>query len=88
MTAPGFSRDAILGLLGELDSRLQTRGVAMDIQIVGGAALILHGLLERSTEVGGLADWLPPIRWRVFEYVNSVMLPLSFCHDDKAFSSR
>lgn len=33
MTVPGFSRVAILGLLGELESRLQNRGVTMDIQM-------------------------------------------------------
>ncbi|WP_422390129.1 DUF6036 family nucleotidyltransferase [Arthrobacter sp. N1] len=37
-------------LLEELEARLNDRGVQMDIQIVGGAALLLHNLLDRATE--------------------------------------
>ncbi|WP_294564729.1 DUF6036 family nucleotidyltransferase [uncultured Arthrobacter sp.] len=45
----GFLRDDVIMLLEELESRLLTRGVQLDVQIVGGAALLLHGLLDRAT---------------------------------------
>ncbi|XKH53547.1 hypothetical protein LG284_00445 [Citricoccus nitrophenolicus] len=32
-----------------MEERLATRGVTLDIQIVGGAALLLHGVLARAT---------------------------------------
>ncbi|MFI2566391.1 DUF6036 family nucleotidyltransferase [Paenarthrobacter sp. NPDC018779] len=44
-----FRRDDVVELLRELESRLASRGVTLDIQIVGGAALLLHGLLDRAT---------------------------------------
>lgn len=50
MTGDGFSQQQIIELLSELERRLGERGVALDIQIVGGAALLLHGLLDRVTE--------------------------------------
>jgi hypothetical protein len=45
----GFLREEVIRLLAELEDRLQGRGVALDIQIVGGAALLLHGLIDRAT---------------------------------------
>jgi hypothetical protein len=50
MSAPEFRKERIVELLDELERRLADRGVALNIQIVGGAALLLHGLLDRSTE--------------------------------------
>lgn len=44
-----FRRDDVVELLREVEARLATRGVALDIQIVGGAALLLHGVLDRAT---------------------------------------
>ncbi len=44
-----FRRDDVVELLRELEARLATRGVSLDIQIVGGAALLLHGVLDRAT---------------------------------------
>ncbi len=45
----GFLRDDVIVLLEELESRLLARGVQLDVQIVGAAALLLHGLLDRAT---------------------------------------
>ncbi|MFJ6419283.1 DUF6036 family nucleotidyltransferase [Paeniglutamicibacter sp. NPDC091659] len=50
MSFPEFRTERIVELLDELERRLAARGVALNIQIVGGAALLLHGLLDRSTE--------------------------------------
>ncbi|REE03742.1 DUF6036 family nucleotidyltransferase [Citricoccus muralis] len=44
-----FRRDDVVELLREVEERLATRGVTLDIQIVGGAALLLHGVLDRAT---------------------------------------
>lgn len=44
-----FRRDDVVELLRELEARLATRGLTLDIQIVGGAALLLHGVLDRAT---------------------------------------
>ena len=44
-----FRRAEVIDLLREVEARLATRGVALDIQIVGGAALLLHGVLDRAT---------------------------------------
>lgn len=49
MRPSGFRLEDIIGLLADLEARLNTRGVALDIQIVGGAALLLHGLIDRAT---------------------------------------
>jgi hypothetical protein len=45
----GFLRDEVIRLLQELENRLRARNVVMDVQIVGGAALLLHGLIDRAT---------------------------------------
>ncbi|ABK05583.1 hypothetical protein Arth_4413 (plasmid) [Arthrobacter sp. FB24] len=45
----GFRRADVIDLLREVESRLASRGVALDIQVVGGAALLLHGVLDRAT---------------------------------------
>lgn len=50
MSHPGLGREDIVALLAELESRLGARGATFDLQIVGGAALLLHGLLDRATE--------------------------------------
>lgn len=50
MNEDGFTRDKIVEFLSELERRLAEYDVALDIQIVGGAALLLHGLLDRVTE--------------------------------------
>ena len=44
-----FRRSDVVRLLQELEARLASRGVSLDIQIIGGAALLLHGLLDRAT---------------------------------------
>lgn len=44
-----FRRDDVVELLREVEARLAARGVTLDIQIVGGAALLLHGVLDRAT---------------------------------------
>lgn len=49
MTVLEFRRDDVVELLRELEARLGTRGITLDIQIVGGAALLLHGILDRAT---------------------------------------
>lgn len=49
MNAPEFNIERIVELLDDLERRLAARGVALDSQIVGDAALLLHGLLDRST---------------------------------------
>ena len=46
----GLDRQLVIELLAELERRLANRGVALDIQIVGGAALLLHGLIDRATD--------------------------------------
>ena len=50
MSAPEFRTERIVELLDEFERRLAARGVALNIQTVGGEALLLHGLLDRSTE--------------------------------------
>lgn len=45
----GLRRDDVAELLRELEALLEVRGVRLDIQIVGGAALLLHGVLDRAT---------------------------------------
>ena len=49
MSSGSFRREDIVRLLVDLEVRLNARGVALNIQIVGGAALLLHGLIERAT---------------------------------------
>lgn len=49
MSPRGFRRQDIVGLLAELEARRVTRGVALEIQVVGEAALLLHGLIDRAT---------------------------------------
>ncbi|MFE4836025.1 DUF6036 family nucleotidyltransferase [Arthrobacter sp. NPDC056691] len=44
-----FRRDDVVELLREVEARLAVRGVTLEIQIVGGAALLLHGVLDRAT---------------------------------------
>ncbi|MDJ0318981.1 DUF6036 family nucleotidyltransferase [Pseudarthrobacter sp. PS3-L1] len=44
-----FRCEDVVQLLREVEARRTTRGVALDIQIVGGAALLLHGVLDRAT---------------------------------------
>ncbi|MFC8039993.1 DUF6036 family nucleotidyltransferase [Paenarthrobacter sp. NPDC057355] len=44
-----FRRDDVVELLRDMEERLGSRGIALDIQIVGGAALLLHGILDRVT---------------------------------------
>lgn len=44
-----FRREDVVELLRELEARLGNRGITLDIQIVGGAALLLHGILDRAT---------------------------------------
>nr|WP_286139814.1 DUF6036 family nucleotidyltransferase [Arthrobacter sp. Rue61a] len=51
-----------------MEARLGTRGVTLDIQIVGGAALLLHGILDRATSdidarytpIGDVVKWPQP----------------------------
>lgn len=50
MSPEGLRRQQVIELLNELERRLAERSVALDIQIVGGAALLLHGLIDRATE--------------------------------------
>ncbi|WP_051427585.1 DUF6036 family nucleotidyltransferase [Arthrobacter sp. H20] len=50
MNRPGLESADVLRLLADLEDRLSKRGVALDIQIVGGAALLLHGVIYRATE--------------------------------------
>lgn len=50
MTGEGLRRDQVINLLNDLERRLTERGTVLDIQIVGGAALLLHGLIDRATE--------------------------------------
>jgi hypothetical protein len=45
----GFLRDEVIRLLQELETRPRAQDVAMDVRIVGGAALLLHGLIDRAT---------------------------------------
>ena len=42
--ADGFTRDDIEGLLAALGARLQARGVAATVYVVGGAAIALRGI--------------------------------------------
>lgn len=42
-------REDVVQLLDELETRLQDRGIALHVQIVGGAALLLHNLVDRAT---------------------------------------
>ncbi|MFL4473964.1 DUF6036 family nucleotidyltransferase [Paeniglutamicibacter sp. MACA_103] len=49
MSSGSFRREDIVRLLADLEARLHARGVALDIQVVGGAALLLHGLIDRGT---------------------------------------
>lgn len=44
-----FRRADVIDLLREVEVRLAARGIALDIQIVGGTALLLHGVLDRAT---------------------------------------
>jgi len=46
----GFDKEAIIRLLQDLERRLAAEGVELLIQVLGGAALLMHGLLDRSTE--------------------------------------
>ena len=50
MNAGSFRREEIINLLSELESRLSELGIYLHIQIVGGAALLLHGLIDRATD--------------------------------------
>ncbi|BCW60547.1 hypothetical protein StoSoilB20_38940 [Arthrobacter sp. StoSoilB20] len=49
MTVFEFRRDDVVELLREVEARLEARGITLNIQIVGGAALLLHGILDRAT---------------------------------------
>ncbi|GAA1115512.1 DUF6036 family nucleotidyltransferase [Arthrobacter flavus] len=50
MSRPGLESADVLRLLADLEDRLSKRGVALDIQIVGGAALLLHRIIDRATD--------------------------------------
>lgn len=49
MTVFEFRRDDVVELLREVEARLEARGITLNIHIVGGAALLLHGILDRAT---------------------------------------
>lgn len=50
MSGSGLRRDRVVELLAELERRLAERGLSVKIRVVGGSALLLHGLIDRATE--------------------------------------
>jgi len=50
MNGSGLRRDRVVELLAELERRLNERGLSVNIRVVGGSALLLHGLIDRATE--------------------------------------
>lgn len=50
MSGSGLRRDRVVELLAELERRLAERGLSVKFRVVGGSALLLHGLIDRATE--------------------------------------
>ncbi|HJX77887.1 DUF6036 family nucleotidyltransferase [Glutamicibacter sp.] len=50
MSGAGIRRFQVDELLVELDRRTGERELTLNIRIVGGSALLLHGLIDRATE--------------------------------------
>lgn len=50
MSGSGLRRNQVVQLLAELQRRMNARGLTADIKVVGGSALLLHGLIDRATE--------------------------------------
>lgn len=50
MSGAGIRRFQVVELLVELDRRMNERELTLSIRVVGGSALLLHGLIDRATE--------------------------------------
>lgn len=50
MKGSGLRKGRVIELLAELERRLSERGLTASIRVVGGSALLLHGLINRATE--------------------------------------
>jgi len=50
MNGSGLRREKVVELLAELERRLNELGLSVKIRVVGGSALLLHGLIDRATE--------------------------------------
>lgn len=50
MNGSGLRKSRVIELLAELERRLSERGLTASIRVVGGSALLLHGLINRATE--------------------------------------
>ncbi|MCS3493568.1 hypothetical protein M2368_002580 [Arthrobacter sp. JUb119] len=50
MSRTGLGRNRVVDLLAELERRLNEQGLNVRIRVVGGSAMLLHGLIDRATE--------------------------------------